>query len=235
MKKTLLAFALLACGAVSSQGATLWTTTFGNAAQSDATLVTLSNEGEISGVTGSVTSLIRNPYNGGPDSTLVLNTKGSIGSNPSLFTPWSNVQTTGAWDAGMSFTNGSASAVSISSITFTLVSFAVVTGSGNAIPHTQARDFVFTLTIGGQSRDVTVTIPAGGQNTATFTLDSPLLVEAGGEFSFHAKASRTETQQDGGFVGIKDISFDGLTVPEPATASLGLLGLASLMMRRRRA
>lgn len=36
---------------------------------------------------------------------------------------------------------------------------------------------------------------------------------------------------------IADISLEGTlaVVPEPATASLGLLGLAALMMRRRRA
>ena len=35
---------------------------------------------------------------------------------------------------------------------------------------------------------------------------------------------------------VTDISLEGtLAVPEPATASLGLLGLAALMLRRRRA
>lgn len=41
---------------------------------------------------------------------------------------------------------------------------------------------------------------------------------------------------DGSSAVISDISLDGtLAVPEPATASLGLLGLAALMLRRRRA
>lgn len=235
MKKILFISALLACAVVSSQGATLWKTTFGNAAQAAASQVTFINEGEVTGITGSVTSLQKNPYNGDPYSDLILNATGTIGGNASLFTPWYNVQATGAWDAGMSFTNGSASTVSISSISFTLVSFGVNSNTGAAIPHTQSRDFVFTLTIGDQSHDVTVTIPSGRENSATFTLDSPLLVDAGSDFSFHAKASRTADQQNGGFVGIKDISFDGLIVPEPAVASLNLLGLALLMVRRRRA
>ena len=37
------------------------------------------------------------------------------------------------------------------------------------------------------------------------------------------------------FVGLKELKVNGYLVPEPATASLSLLGLAALMMRRRRA
>lgn len=233
MKKTLYTIAFIVCAAFSCQGATLWTTTFGNANQADGTQVTLLNEGIVNGVAGSVTSLKKNPYNGSPELDCPLINNGAIGSNPSLFTPWYNVQTTGSWTAGMSFTNGSDQSFSVSSVSFTVLSFAVA--NNNAIAHTRERTFALTLTIGGKSYDATVTIAAGGENSVTFNLDGPLLVNAGNQFSYEIRGGRTEEEQTGGFLGIKDIAFNGeLLVPEPATASLSLFGLAVLGMVRRR-
>ena len=47
-------------------------------------------------------------------------------------------------------------------------------------------------------------------------------------------ASKNEAYGSGCFIGLKEIQVNGEVVPEPATASLSLLGLAALMMRRRR-
>ncbi|MEZ2393725.1 PEP-CTERM sorting domain-containing protein [Akkermansia muciniphila] len=45
----------------------------------------------------------------------------------------------------------------------------------------------------------------------------------------NAKAPNT----GGTFLGLSQLALHGDAVPEPATASLGLLGLAALLLRRR--
>jgi len=66
MKTAFYILASLSLGAFSAQAATLWTTTFGNAAQSDPTKVTLTNSGgEMGGITGNVHSLQKTTYSNG--------------------------------------------------------------------------------------------------------------------------------------------------------------------------
>lgn len=207
MKKTLYTIAFIACAAFSCQGATLWTTTFGNANQADGTQVTLLNEGIVNGVAGSVTSLKKNPYNGSPELDCPLINNGAIGSNPSLFTPWYNVQKTGSWTAGMSFTNGSDQSFSVSSVSFTVLSFAVT--SNSAIAHTQERTFALTLTIGGKSYDATVTIAAGGENSVTFDLDGPLLVNAGNQFSYEIRGGARKKNKRAAFSASRTLPLTG--------------------------
>ena len=60
---------------------------------------------------------------------------------------------------------------------------------------------------------------------------SNVLLKAGKSMTLTVTASKNEAY---GFIGLKEIQVNGEVVPEPATASLSLLGLAALMMRRRR-
>lgn len=234
MKTAFCIFASLAVGTFSAQAATLWTTTFGNAAQSDPSKVTLTNSGgEMSGITGSVHSLQKTTYNNGQTEDLTLLTSGGVCSDASLFTPGVNVQSSGSWTAGMNFTNGSDQGCSINAVKMTVVSF---NATGAAQPN--QRSFSLTVTINGQEVTATVTLAAnnGKDGTAaTLTFDTPIELKAGQSLDFSVLANKTD-QTDGSFFGIKSMEFQGeLLVPEPATASLGLLGLAALMMYRRRA
>lgn len=235
MKKTLILIASLASCSLSAQAATLWTTDFGNAAQSTATDVTLINTGEMSGITGTVDSLKKTLHNGGAESDCSLKTSGALGENASLFTPDVNVQTSGggSWTAGMTFTNTGSQGCTISSVQMTMISF-----SGGGAAQNGAKDFSLTLNLGGQAVTVTATIPGGNGSTGTpvtLTFSQPIELGAGDTLNFSVLVDKA-TQTDGSFFGIKSMEFQGaLQVPEPATASLGLLGLAVLMMRRRRA
>ena len=62
-------------------------------------------------------------------------------------------------------------------------------------------------------------------------LDKAVVLSTGNTYTIEISLNRgSETQ--GYFVGLGALELN--TVPEPATASLGLLGVAALMMRRRR-
>lgn len=234
MKTAFYILASLSLGAFSAQAATLWTTTFGNAAQQDPAKVTLTNSGgEMGGITGSVHSLQKTTYSNGQTEDLVLMTGGGVCSDASLFTPGVNVQSSGSWTAGMTFTNGSDQGCSISAVKMTVVSF---NSAGAAQPN--QRSFSLTVTIDGQEVTANVNLAANsGKNgtAATLTFGTPIELKAGQSLDFSVLACKAN-QTDGSFFGIKSMEFQGeLLVPEPATASLGLLGLAVLMMRRRRA
>ena len=233
MKKTLILIASLASCSLSAQAATLWTTTFENAAQADATQVTLTNTGEMSGIEGSVSSLKKTPYAGGGEADCPLKVDSGLGGNASLFIPNVNVQTAGSWTANMVFTNSGSQSCSISAVKMTMVSCA---GGGDT--QNNPKELSLQLNLGGQMVTATATIPGGsGANGASvlLTFDQPVELAAGQALDFSVLVDRTADRQ-GSFFGIKSMEFQGgLQVPEPATASLGLLGLAVLMMRRRRA
>ena len=61
------------------------------------------------------------------------------------------------------------------------------------------------------------------------------ILKAGESLTITIDASKHEAYDKGCFAGLSGIQINGELVPEPATASLGLLGLAALMVRRRRA
>lgn len=232
MKKLLCMWTSLALSVLSAQGATLWTTTFGNAAQSDSSLVTLTNTGgEMSSVTGSMDYLRTTDYSNGQTQDLDLMTNGTVCSDASLFTPNVNVQATGSWTAGMTFTNSGSQGCSISSVKMTMISF---NSAGDILSY--ARTFSLTLTLGGEEVTATVEIAAntGKDGTfATLVFDRPLTLGAGESLDFSVLAHRTD-QTNGGFFGIKSMEFQGeLLAPEPSAVSLGLLGLGALMIRRR--
>lgn len=73
-----------------------------------------------------------------------------------------------------------------------------------------------------------------GIHTGSHTYDD-FLLKAGESLTITITASNNSAYNKGCFAGLSGIQINGdLVVPEPATASLGLLGLAALMMRRRR-
>lgn len=230
MKRFFYIFALSLMGAVSVQAASLWVTTFGNAAQGAGTKVNLVNSN--SQISGKVTSLQKTVYASGDVSDVNLFTTGAMGSDASLFVPYINVQTTGSWEAGMQFSNSGSESYSLTGLKMTVVS-----SSGTGAAQTLDRSFKLTINMGGQSVETTVTVTGGsGKNGATVELafDSPVTWNAGSDLDLLIAAAKSD-QTSGSFLGIKSMEFMGeLLVPEPATASLGLLGLGALMMRRRR-
>lgn len=234
MKKTLYMMASLTLSALSAQAATLWTTVFGNAAQTSPTAVTLTNSGgEMSGVAGTVSSLKKTPYGGQKADCLLKATGDPLGSDSSLFIPDINVQNSGSWTAAMTFTNNGSQACSISSVKMTMI-----TCSGAGAVQNAQKSFSLTLTLGGQDVTATVVIPGNNGATGTeavLTFADPVNLNVGEALDFSVLASKNDDVL-GSFFGIKSMEFQGeLLVPEPATASLGLLGLAALMVRRRRA
>lgn len=74
----------------------------------------------------------------------------------------------------------------------------------------------------------------GGVHTVNYNYND-LLLKTGESLTITITASNNSAYTKGCFAGLTGIQINGeLLVPEPATASLGLLGLAVLMMRRRR-
>ena len=77
-----------------------------------------------------------------------------------------------------------------------------------------------------------------GWHTGTYDLgSSSVRLNTGESMMLYVEASsNADANSIGGFcAGLYRIRINGALVPEPATASLSLLGLAALMMRRRRA
>lgn len=63
------------------------------------------------------------------------------------------------------------------------------------------------------------------------SFNTPVTVKAGETFTLTVNAKAPNT--GGTFLGLSQLALHGDAVPEPATASLGLLGLAALLLRRR--
>lgn len=71
--------------------------------------------------------------------------------------------------------------------------------------------------------------------TGGYDFFNGFILKAGESLTITIDASQHEAYNKGSFAGLSGIQINGELVPEPATASLGLLGLAALMVRRRRA
>lgn len=181
-------------------------------------------------------------------------TSQKTGSNyvNSFLSPNVNVGNGNTWSVTLSFTV--TETVTIDSIALTLFTF----NGSNAVQNSSRRGaYAFDLKENGimmaSSSRSSLAYAGTGDGTAGKTqqasadtlgqpggssgirersdLEKAVTLSAGNTYSIELSLDRgSETQ--GYFVGLGAIELN--TVPEPATASLGLLGLAALVMRRRR-
>lgn len=231
----------LACALAATTAAAVditLTTTFGNAAQTNPTAVTLTNtwsEGaNLPEVSGSITGLTNSNGN------VNLQTSGEAGTDTSVLTPNSNVGSGSPWTLTMAYSSGSAAIEpEIASITLSVVLFA----SDGRYQSTSASwdgtiGFATTLT----NSDGSITLgtfsgslkPEAGQEDlpyiVTLTPTSPVFLADNTDFK--VTLALTDKLSAGTFVGLNSISYT--LVPEPTTALLTLPALGALLLRRRR-
>ena len=253
MKKTLFLLSSLALAAASAQAAVLCTTTFNRTGNSLGS-VTINNESGY-GLEGptSISSFSKGGNPAGGQSGDLLG-QSSIPS--SVVTPNSNVASGGSWSMSFTFTNTAAQDMQISSIDLTMIG---VTGGGaaqNTGGGVAGQDgWIGGAPTGNKPINLTLSIDSVGSqtlvfNAATYGSNSGnwnmtktggydffngFILKAGESLTITIDASQREAYKNGCFAGLSGIQINGELVPEPATASLGLLGLAALMVRRRRA
>ena len=252
MKKTLILIASLALGTAVSQAAVLCSTTFNRTGTSLDT-VTVNTTSDV-GLTSS-TSISSGDFSKSSTGNDLL-ASGSIPA--SVFSPNANVGGTGnnTWSVSFTFTNTGSQDMVISSIDLSVIGFTGAGAAQNGGGGVANNDYVggydgnfnkpvdMTLSIDGQA-DQTLAYNGStaangttgawtGIHTGSFNYND-FLLKAGESLTITITASNNSAYNQGCFAGLTGIQINGeLLVPEPATASLGLLGLAVLMMRRRR-
>jgi len=252
MKKSLILIASLTFGTAVSQAAVLCSTTFNRTGTSLDT-VTVNTISDV-GLTSS-TSISSDDFSKSTSGNDLL-ASGSIPA--SVFSPNANVGGAGnnTWSVSFTFTNTGSHDMLISSIDLSMVGFtgagAAQNGGGGIANNGYVGGYEgnfnkpvdMTLSIDGQP-DQTLTYNGStaangstgawtGIHTGSHTYDD-FLLKAGESLTITITASNNSAYNKGCFAGLSGIQINGdLVVPEPATASLGLLGLAALMMRRRR-
>lgn len=255
MKKTLFLLSSLALAAASAQAAVLCTTTFNRTGNSLGT-VTVNTQSEY-GLTSS-TSISASDFNkgGSPASGQNGDLLGQSSIPDSVVTPNSNVASGGSWSMSFTFTNTASQDMQISSIDLTMIG---VTGGGKAQNTGNGvagqEGWIGGTATGNKPVNLTLSIEDGGSQTLVFNAATDgtssgnwnmtrtggydflngFILKEGESLTITIDASKHEAYDKGCFAGLSGIQINGELVPEPATASLGLLGLAALMMRRRRA
>lgn len=251
MKKTLTIITSLVLGTAVSQAAVLCTTTFNRTGTSldTVTVNTVSDVG-----LSSPTSISASDFNKSTSGNDLL-ASGSIPS--SVFSPNSNVgnNQNNTWSVSFTFTNTGSQDMLISSIDLSMIGFNGQGAAQNAGGGVANNGYVggadgnlnkpinITLGMSGQENQTlayngatSTNVSTGswsGIHTGSYKYDNVLL-KAGESMTLTVTASKNENYGSGCFIGLTGIQVNGEVVPEPATASLGILGLAALMMRRRR-
>ncbi|MDD6814513.1 MAG: PEP-CTERM sorting domain-containing protein [Akkermansia muciniphila] len=230
------------------------TTTFGNAAQTNPTAVTLTNtwsEGaNLPEVSGSITSLTNNS---GQDVTIMASTTtDTAAAAQDVLTPNSNVGTGSPWTLTMNYSSRSAAIEpEIASITLSVVLFA--SNGRYQSSDAQWRDPNDTTEPRADRQsgylDFTANLQDGALTLGTFTGRMPLR-QGQGDTSFSVTLTPnkpisldehtdftvtlgiTPNIDAGTYVGLNSISYT--LVPEPTTALLTLPALGALLLRRRR-
>lgn len=251
MKKTLIIITSLAFCATVSQAAVLSTTSFNRTGASLDT-VTVNTVSSV-GLTSS-TSIASGDYSKSTTGADLMAT-GTIPS--SVLSPNANVgnNQNNTWSVSFTFTNTGSQAMMISSIDLSMIGFngsGDAQNGGNGVANNNYvggyegnfnKPVDISLSIAGQENQTLIYNGSTTTNTTIGTWNgihtgsynyNNLLLGVGESLTITIDASKNSAYGAGCFVGLTGIQINGELVPEPATASLGLLGLAVLMMRRRR-
>lgn len=255
MKKTLFLFSSLALAAASAQAAVLCTTTFNRTGNSLGSVQIINNSSY--GMAGP-TSISSFSKGGSPASGQNGDLLGQNTIPETVVTPNSNVASAdgGSWSMSFTFTNTATQDMQISSIDLTMIGVTgggAVQNTGNGVAGqdgwiggtaTGNKPVNLTLSLdGGGSQILVFNAATDGSNAGNWNMTrtggydflNGFVLEAGKSLTITIDASRHDAYKKGCFAGLSGIQINGELVPEPATASLGLLGLAALMVRRRRA
>lgn len=160
---------------------------------------------------------------------------GNLAAN--LLVPNVQMQNNNAgWTVTFSFT--ATQDITLSSLN---LGFQFVTGTGTRHGNTDSKTGTATVTLTAGDSSATadlsferVQADKDGTPTADIqqaSFNTPVTVKAGETFTFTVNAKAPNT--GGTFLGLSQLGLQGDAVPEPATVSLSLLGLAALLLRRR--
>ena len=248
MKNIIAIASLLAAGTALANAETILTTTFGKAAQSSATAVTLTNtwaEGlTFDAVTGSVVSLTK-----ADGKSVDLQTGAAAGSDSSFFSPDANVGAGSPWTATFAYTGGVSNITTLDSISLSVGLF----NSSGAWHENGAwlGNVTFTATIidastnselgsfSGKLRDTDGVsgdeIKVKGSEKIAVSLTGTS-VDLSSVSNLNVKLALTESLNNGTFVGLQNIAYSGTVIPEPSAFGLlaGAGALAFVAARRRR-
>ena len=262
MKNIIAIASLLAAGTALANAETILTTTFGNAAQSSATAVTLTNEWAegltFDAVTGKVVSLTNASGNVSIKYTGVTSTTQNplAAKDASFFSPNTNVgdadgKSNGKpWTATFAYTGG------VSNIT-TLDSISLSVGLFNSEGTWQGKDaswfgnVTFTATIIDASTNSELGSFTGklrdtdgvtgdeikGKGAEKFAVSlTGTSIDLSSVSNVNVKLALTDRLNNGCFVGLQNIAYSGTVIPEPSAFGLlaGAGALAFVAARRRR-
>lgn len=154
-----------------------------------------------------------------------------------LLVPNAQMQNNNAgWTVTFSFT--AVQDITLSSLN---LGFQFVTGTGARHGNTDSKTGTATVTLTAGDSSATadlsferVQADKDGTPTADIqqaSFNTPVTVKAGETFTLTVNAKAPNT--GGTFLGLSQLGLQGDVVPEPAAASLSLLGLAALLLRRR--
>ena len=150
------------------------------------------------------------------------------------FTPDLNMDTGKSWTVQFTLTNGSSQDITINRL---LLDSFIYTGTGAQHKDDNVvRQAVFTLSDGIEGKSEVTFTESGVYKTdedALIAFAAPVTIAASDTLTFELTVGKGTLTNQGSFVGLKGATFS-YVVPEPTTATLSLLALAGLAMRRRR-
>jgi hypothetical protein len=243
-KKTLLVAAVAALS--SADAAVLWTTSFTGADETARSLVNTTGDASFTdSLAGTSANLTFS------DATFTSPNFKNVGSR-TYFSPNTNVdnpaaaspQNGGSWQAEFRYSGGSQT-ISLESVVLDMVwsnsSGTIQAGDAGVRDITLTGEYSldggtnwFALAA-AQTYNMTVNPGTAAQQhqDRTFTLASALTIDhAAEDLWIRVKAENTGGSA-GGYANIRDITFNGGVVPEPASALLGSISLLALLRRRR--